>query len=118
MNDELFVKLVREYVMKGSVKGVISTLVNPPGRRPASEIVELSRWYHSLSEKDREMIERAFAEVSHAAVFSLFVLLDGEHRVDDEHPPGELELWHQGAAGRTRLDGDLHDILNSEPWHG
>ena len=118
MNDELFVKLVREYVMRGSVKDVTKTLVNPPGRRPASEIVELSQWYHSLSEKDREMVGRAFAEVSHSAVFGLFALLDGAHRVDDEDPPGELELWHHGVAGRTRLDGNLHDILNSEPWHG
>jgi len=117
MDAETFVDLVRTTVMHGSVKGVVATLTDPPGRRPHPHLVALSKWYLGLSADDRDMVGRALAEVSHAAVFHLFALLDGASRVDREDPPGELELSHQGQGGRVVLSGDLHDLLNSEPWY-
>ena len=116
MDVEPFVDVVRKHVMHSAVDGVLETLEHPPGRRPAPELVELSRWYKALPAADREMLARALDEVSHAAVFGLFVMLDGERRVDDEQPPGTLELWHSGQGGRTLLSGELHDLLNSQPW--
>jgi hypothetical protein len=117
MNAEIFVDLVRKGVMKRAVDNVVTNLFKSSGRRSTPELIALSKWYIGLPVDDREMVIRALAEVSHAAVFGLFALLDGASRVDDEQPPGELELWHKGQAGRTKLNGDLHDLLNSEPWH-
>lgn len=116
MEIEHFVDVVREHVMHSAVDGVLENLEHPPGRRPAAELVELGRWYQSLPAADREMLARALTEAAHAAVFGIFAMLDGARRVDDEQPPGTLELWHNGRGGRTLLSGELHDQLNSKPW--
>src|SRR5215470_1790776 len=116
MNAEKFVDGVREVVMAAAVNDTLSNLQSPSGRRPAPELLALSRWYLGLAANDRDMLRRALAEASHAAVFGLFAVLDGVRRVGDEHP-GELKLWYEGPEGRTLLSGDLHDLLNSELWH-
>src|SRR5262245_54014841 len=117
MDAEEFVDVVRKVVMDAAVDGVISSLTDPPGKRPAPGLLALSKWYLGLAASDRDMVRRALAEASHAAVFGLFAVLDGARRVDSEQPPGELQLWYEGRAGRTMLSGDLHDLLNSESWH-
>jgi hypothetical protein len=117
MDASKFVDLVRTQVMEAAVKQVTSTLLAPPGRRPDAEVLALSTWYLGLAKEDQEMVGRALAEASHAAVFGVLAVLDGVARIDPAEPPGELELWYAGEGGRARLDGDLHDFLNSEPWH-
>lgn len=117
MDAKQFVDIIRTTVMNSAVDEIVATLLQPPGRRPDQDIVDLSKWYLSMDARDREMLERAFAEVSHAAVFGLLAILDGVRRVDNEQPPGILELWYVGHEGRVKLNGDLHDVLNSESWH-
>jgi hypothetical protein len=116
MDAEQFVASIRSVVMHSAVDQVVTTLVDPPGRRPAPELVELSKWYLGLETRDREMVRRILVEASHAAVFGLFAVLDGVRRVDAAQPPGDLELWYEGREGRVKLSGDLHDLLNSEEW--
>ena len=116
MDAEEFVEVVRKVVMNAAVEDVVGNLTDPPGRRPAPELVALSKWFLGLLEEDRKMVRRALAGASHAAVFGLFAVLDGVRRVDSEQPPGEFELWYEGRQGRTRLSGDLHDRLNAEDW--
>jgi hypothetical protein len=89
MNAEEFVDVVRKVVMDAAVDGVVSNLTHPPGRKPAPELLELSKWFVTLAADDRDMVRRALAEASHAAVFGLFAALDGARRVDAEQPPGE-----------------------------
>jgi len=117
MDAEKFVDGVREVVMAAAVKDTVCILENPPGRRPAPELLALSQWYRGLAADDRDMVRRALAEASHAAVFGLFAVLDGVRRVSDDRS-GELKLWYEAPEGRTLLNGDLHDLLNSECWHG
>src|SRR5215813_8587767 len=117
MDAEKFVDGVREVVMVAAVEDTVCSLKNPLGRRPAPELLALSRWYLGLAANDRDMVRRALNEASHAAVFGLFAVLDGVRRVSDDHS-GELKLWYEGPEGRTLLSGDLHDLLNSELWHG
>ena len=116
MTAEEFVSMTRVVVMQAAVDDTMSIMLDPPGRRPDSELVELANWFRSLAETDRAMVRRALAETSHAAVFGMFAVLDGVRRVDEREPPGELELCYENDGGRTKLNGDLHDILNSEPW--
>ena len=115
MDAEQFVDAVRVHVMRSSVRDTITNLLDPPGRRPAPEFVQLSKWYLGLEVRDQEMVRRVLLEASHGAVFGLFAVLDGVRRVDSAQPPGELELWYEGPEGRKKLNGDLHDLLNSEP---
>ena len=116
MDAAEFVDVVRKVVMEAAVDGVVSNLTEPPGRRPAPELLALSKWFLGLAADDRTMVRRALDEASHAAVFGLFAVLDGARRIDPEQPPGELQLWYEGHQGRTKLSGDLHDLLNSEGW--
>jgi hypothetical protein len=116
MNAEEFVNALRVHVMRSAVDDAIDTMMNPPGRQRATELTELSTWARGLAEADRSMLRRALVEVAHGAVFGLLAVLDGARRVDERQPPGELELWHEGREGRTKLNGNLHDILNSQSW--
>lgn len=103
--------------MLAAVDDVLANLTEPPGRRPAQELIELNKWYLTLSAPDRQALRRALAEASHAAVFGLLAVLDGVRTIDEAQPPGTLELWHNNQGSRTLLNGDLHDLLNSKPWH-
>ena len=116
MDAAEFVDVVRKVVMEAAVDGVVSNLTEPPGKRPAPELLKLSKWFLGLPADDRAMVRRALDEGSHAAVFGLLAVLDGVRRVDPEQPPGKLQLWYEGRQGRTMLSGDLHDLLNSEDW--
>lgn len=116
MNAEEFVKAIRVDVMRSAVDDTIKNLLAPPGRQPAPEHVALSEWYVGLEERDRDMVRGVLAEASHAAVFGLLAVLDGVRRIDPAQPPGDLELWYARLEKRTKLNGDLHDLLNSEPW--
>ena len=62
------------------------------------------------------MVRGALREAAHTAVFGVFAILDGARRVDSNQPPGDFELWYVGKEGKVKLNGDLHDVLNSEPW--
>jgi hypothetical protein len=117
MNAEEFVDAVRTSVMFGSVDGTIALLTEPPGRNPAPELLAISRWYLALGAHDRDMLRRALAVASHGAVFGVFAVLDGARRIDDEERAAEFQLWYDGAKGRQLLSGDLHDLLNSQPWY-
>jgi hypothetical protein len=116
MDAEAFVAATRESAMRAAARDTIAVMIDPPGRKPAPELVELRNWYRALTASDREMVRHALLEVAHAAVFSVFAILDGAVRVDPHDPPGEFELYYVGREGRNKLNGDLHDILNSEPW--
>jgi hypothetical protein len=117
MDPDKFVDAIRVSVMDSAVDAVVASLTTPAGRRPAPELVELSQWYLKLEGADQEMLQRALAQASHAAVFGLFAVLDGARRIDDEQPPCEFQLWYQGREGRRLLSGDLHDSLNSKSWY-
>jgi hypothetical protein len=114
MNAQEFATTVRKVVMDAAVNDTVSSLEQPPGRRPASELVALSSWYLALGPTDQDMVRRALATVSYAAVFGLFAVLDGVRRIDEAQPAGELELWYERLGGRQLLSGGLHDLLNSE----
>ncbi len=114
MNAQEFATTVRKVVMDAAVKDTVNSFEQPPGRRPASELVALSRWYLALGPNDRDMVRRALGAVSYAAVFGLFAVLDGVRRIDDAQPPGELQLWYERPGARHLLSGGLHDLLDSE----
>jgi hypothetical protein len=113
MKPEEFVAVVSKRVMAAAVDDTIRNLEQPPGRRPAPELVALSEWYLRLAPDTREMVGRALALASRAAVFGFFAVLDGARRVDPAQPPGELQLWYQREELRTLLSGDLHVLLTS-----
>jgi len=117
MDAEQFVDRVRKSVMEGAVDDTLAILLDPPGRRPAPQLVAISEWYRGLAANDREMVGRALALASHGAVFGVFAILDGARRIDDEPTPVGFQLWSEGKEGRKLLSGGLHDLVNSENWY-
>lgn len=56
MNAQKFVTSVREVVMNGAVGDTIGSLEQPPGRRPETHLVALSKWYLGLAPTDKDMV--------------------------------------------------------------
>ena len=116
MTAEEFVDAIREHVMDSSVTGVIKVVSQPPGRSPGRDLLELSAWFNSLPERDREMVQRMLAHVAHAAVFGLFAVLDGSRTVAAyEAPSDHFELRHFHGTDVDVLSGPkgkvLHELL-------
>ena len=115
MNTETFVDAIRDRVLNSAAEDCIETYEDgPPGRAPRREDVELSEWYRGLDHKGKQMVQRVAMDVSHAAVFGLFCVLDGVRFLED----GDFELWFVGdEVKRTLLNPPggqlLHDELNA-----
>ena len=114
MNAQEFATTVRKVVLDAAVDDTINSLEQPPGRRPAAELVTLSKWYLGLAQDDQEMVGRALALAAHGAVFGLFAIIDGARRFDDAQPPGKLQLSYERQDEHSILSGSLHELLNSD----
>lgn len=108
MKAQQFVAAIRTLVMDAAVSDTISIVLRPPGKSPSHDLVELSRWFHSLSEKDREMTRRMLALVARQAVFGLLAVLDGARKIStSESSPDYFELRHVHGS-ETDVFGGLH----------
>jgi len=117
MNQNLFVNRIKTEVLDSAVDGVLYQLNSPSGRRPDEKLVELSNWYHGLSDSDRSMIKRVAEMSAHHATFGFLSVLDGVRQIEDGGGEGELRLTYETGEQRTLLNDQqaemLHDILNS-----
>jgi hypothetical protein len=104
MTPELFVDQVKQHVMESAAHSTVSVLADPPGRRPAAELVELSNWFNSLTDADRAMVARVAAEAASYAVFGFLVVLDGSRRIEGSDAGDHFELRH--------VHGETIDILS------
>ena len=99
--------------MDAAVSDTLSILRNPPGRKPAVDLTELSAWYNGLPEAEQVMIERLLAIASRQSVFGLFAVLDGARKVDPSAVASDyFELRHIHRGGEDILSGP-----NAEPLH-
>ena len=118
MNESEFVAAIRLVVEKSAVEDCLNTYREPPGRNPSAELVQLSKWYETLSETDQSMVRKAMQDVAQAAVFGFFCVLDGVRAIEDGPHKGSLELWHAKNDTRTRINdparNSLHDEYNAE----
>lgn len=118
MTSEEFVKRVQIAVYESTIKGALSLLEKPPGRRPSPGLVELSQWFNELSAEDKEHVRAAIQLAAGNAVFGMLVVLDGERSIREaDEPLGLLELRHN-TEGQSVLLNDpegepLHDIFRA-----
>lgn len=117
MKNEEFIKAIKSFVRDSAISDAIENLIDPPGRRPAKELVELSNWYKSLTEIDKEMIQRVITSAVDTGIFGLLTVLDGV-RVIEESSSGGFELNYVNDLKTERLnkpeDEYLHDIFRRE----
>ncbi len=116
MKAQAFVAAIHEVVLDATVKGMVSILERPPGRRPAADLVQLSEWYKGLSEHDKEMAGRLVGMAARHAVFRVFGVLDGTLKVDPAATANDyFELRHVHGGAEDILTGPkgepLHELL-------
>lgn len=115
MNTTLFIDSIKQVVIEDSIKSVQSNLKNPPGRKPAHGLVELSEWFHSLDTENQSMILKLVRESVQTAVFGFLCVLDGVRTIEDTEVKGQLKLIYekgQESILLNDLDKDyLHDLL-------
>jgi hypothetical protein len=116
MKPEEFVGRVREVVLEASVSDTLAVVQSPPGRRPARELVELSKWFNALGDSDRAMVKRILDLQARQAVFGFLSVIDGSRQIEPSvGPKGHFELRFIKDGIEDVLSGPdgevLHELL-------
>jgi hypothetical protein len=116
MNSAEFVEAVKHYVRDVAVQDVITAYLEPPGRSPNRDLVQLSNWYNSLDESERVMVNRVVKESVDAGLFGFFCVLDGVRAVEEPEDRGDLRLTYINNEREILLNNIneeyLHDLFN------
>jgi hypothetical protein len=115
MNQNEFVDSLRNEARDAAASDVLDLVKKPPGRRPSANLLELSKWYHSLNDTEKNCLE-AFAKlVSHHAVFGVLAILDRVRAIEGMGEGDRLELRFVHGNEVTFLTTQngpmLHDLL-------
>jgi|SRR6478752_354965 len=115
-STEHFVEGIHDVVYKAAVRDAESLIAHPPGRNPRRELVELSVWWRTLQDSDREMVRSALTMTSDLAVFGLLCVLDNSRPVTNT--PGvslSLQAVVDGVTYQVPHDEavELHDLFAS-----
>ncbi len=112
-----FVDAVVESCRDGAVSACVEILERPPGRRPATRLVELSEWFKALPVRDREFVIAAMRQASGATLFGVLCVIDGVRVIE---PSGEKSEFHLTAI-RNGVESQispsetfLHDLIRAD----
>lgn len=112
MTKEKFIYLLHEAVITAATTGVLSTIANPPGRKPKENIIQLSRWFKTLSKDNQKQIAKLVDIVAEECLFGVCAVLDGVRVVDAETKCFEISQIDYDSK-KTPITGEvyLHDLL-------
>jgi len=116
MNTQVFVDALKQVVVADSIRVVESHLRNPPGKKPAQEVVKLSEWFRTQSNDDQDMILKLVKKSVETSVFGFLCVLDGVRAFEGREEKGRLKLIYESGSESILLnDPDvneaLHDLL-------
>ena len=116
MTPENFTAKIRQIVYESAINGTLSLIQNPPGRKPSENLVALSRWFATLSDTDKQNLEKAIAVAVHQATFGMLAVIDGVRQIEDTPSKGTLELHYKKDGQDILLNAPnseyLHDLFN------
>lgn len=112
MNSIEFVDAIREHAGESAVQGVLRQLRLPTGRSPDPKTLEESKWYLSLTDDSKKMVERVVREAAMAALFGLFCVLDHVRAIEDGEDKGRFELYYVRGGERVFLNAPRGDLLH------
>jgi len=104
--------------MTPAAEGKLRAIAKPPGRRPATELLETNAWYKTLSAEERTRCVKLLRwwRMRPFLVFLLF--FDGVRVVEDSPEKGHFKLTFRKGTQEWDLNPSdgifLHDILNTE----
>jgi hypothetical protein len=114
MNTQEFVDIIREVVLDTAVDSVESNLIDPPGRKPAEDLKQMSVWYNSLDNGAKEMVLRIARYSARISVFGFFCVLDGVRAIESGEK-GDLKLYYEKDGKVVWLNDpseeELHNLL-------
>ncbi|MCA1032997.1 hypothetical protein LCL95_18575 [Bacillus timonensis] len=118
MNNKDFVKTIIEVVREESIADSIEDLIDPPGRKPSSEDIELSSWFNQLEDNDKEKLIKIVRRAVDTSIFGFLAVLDGVRAIESDPNKGKLELHYKKTENSILLNNPkveyLHDIFNNQ----
>jgi hypothetical protein len=103
-----FIDAIYLAVYRTAIDGVLRLLIQPPGRRPRPDLVELSAWYNGEDVENRDRIHEVVRLAVDQAVFGMLAALDGSRSLGND---ARLNLQSDGTD--LIADHDLHDLFRS-----
>jgi len=119
MTAEEFIAAIKVAVHDAAAAGVIASVEQPSGRKPAESIVHLSAWYNSLSDADKDNVSAMVTHGIHAALFGLFAVIDGVRAIEGVGEKSEFTLVQKRDGIESPINSLsvlLHDIYQAEVW--
>lgn len=119
MNKEEFIKLIITHVRNSAVRCNFETISDPPGRKPSKRLLNISKWFVSLSEDDKAMVIKTAEMTLDQGLFNFLCILDGVNKLDLHGGDGEYILSYKTRDRETIINDkhidleELHDIYNS-----
>ena len=111
---------LRRIVADAAVAGTQAILQQPPGKRPATDLIKTAEWFRGLSIEDQEFARNIARLAVHQAVFGFLAVIDGVRLIDDKAPLGRFELRFIRGEDSFLInptDGEeLHDLLTEVEW--
>ena len=114
MQPDEFVESIKEAVWKSAVKSVEANLIDPPGRFPQKNWVDMSNWYKSLASDDKKMLLQVLDKTAFMAVFGFLCVLDNVRTIEEYGPKGEFKLYFEKNGEKSLLtipNDPLHEML-------
>jgi hypothetical protein len=116
MNKEEFVEAIHQYVSESAIEATIRQLERPSGRKPDHHLVELSGWYATLDNANKERLKDVLTEAARAAIFGFCCVLDGVRLLEDGATAGKFELCYIKGEDRALINDpeqeELHNLFN------
>lgn len=117
MKPEVFVDALKAHCCDSAVTDCVENFLNPPGRRPSKDLLEMSDWFKGLTEADRVNVKAAMQRAAEATLFGVLCVIDGVRVIEDEPEKSCFQLTATRSGVVSRLspsEAYLHDLLKNE----
>jgi hypothetical protein len=118
MKPEDFVRALKSECSEAAVEDCLSNFSHPPGRAPRPELVQIAKWFQSLSPEDQSCLRLALQQVADATLFGVLCVVDGVRVIEDSEEKSDFVLTARRSGASSQIapnDTYLHDLLRSEP---
>lgn len=118
MKPDDFVRALKSHCSDSAVVDCLCSFAEPPGRSPTAELVQISKWFHTLSEEDQPLFRAALQQVADATLFGVLCVIDGVRVIEDSAEKSDFILTAKRAGAETQISPSssfLHDFFRSEP---
>jgi len=111
MTSYEFVEAIKK-ITQAALSGLLKTFVEPPGRKPAPELVRISNFFKSLSDEDKKTFTEALELTTRQSACNFLSVLDGALAIESTEGKGQLELYYSDGKSRMRINAPDKIMLN------